>query len=262
MVMPRPAVAQTEPRGESAPAIEDRESRPLGRPPAKGERSEVFGLGGSGGDRGSSLWNNPLLRTGGSLAVVLGLIYGLARVAKRVNGNGSALASAFGGGGAAPAGVIEVLGRYPLGRGQTLILLRIDNRVLLLAQSTPGFRLRGGGGAGTLTTLCEMSDAEDVASILLKVQDAEQASTAAKFGELLGRFDARHAEAGGGVVEVGAGGRKTRAGAGGDRAELWDAASLVPGAASGGGGGGGGDGALRERLKAIRSGVGGRGGGR
>lgn len=229
----------------------DRESRPLGTPVARGDRSGIVGIddGTRASAKSTTVLDNPLLRTGGSLGVVLTLIYGLSRLAKRFNGKGSTLAAAFGGG-ASPAGLLEVLGRYPIGRGQTLMLLRIDNRVLLLAQTSPGLRLRGGGGAGSLTTLCEMTDAEDVASLLLKVQDAEQASTAAKFGDLLGRFDARHAESGAGVVEVTAAGRKSRSNAAGDRTELWDATTVV--------GGGGGGGTLRDRLKSLRAGGGGR----
>lgn len=233
----------------------DRESRPLGGASASATggaaaKGDPFGLDKPGPTvaKPTGVLDNSLLRTGGSLGVVLALIYGLSRLARRYGGKGSTLAAAFGAG-ASPAGVLEVLGRFPIGRGQTLVLLRIDNRVLLLAQTSPGLRLRGGGGAGSLTTLCEVTNPEDVASLLLKVQDAEQASTAAKFGDLLGRFDARHAESGAGVVEVAAG-RKLRSSAAGDRAELWDAAAVV---GSGGGGGG-----LKDRLKALRAGGGGR----
>lgn len=141
--------------------------------------------------------DHPLVRTVGSLAVVLGLIFTLAAVARRLHGKSAgSLAAAFGLPGAAPSpsGILEVLGRFPVGRGQTLILLRVDTRILLLAQSTPGLRIRGGPASGGIVTLAQFTDAEEVASILMKVQDADQASTAARFGELLGRFDARHAE--------------------------------------------------------------------
>lgn len=237
--------------GGAHASVTDRESRPLGGPGSgrgaarTGDATNggLLGPAGSGrtGTGSSGALDNPLLRTGGSLGLVLALIYGLSRLARRYGAKGSTLAAAFGAG-ASPAGVLEVLGRFPIGRGQTLVLLRIDNRVLLLAQTSAGLRLRGGGGAGGLTTLCELSNPEDVASLLLKVQDAEQASTAAKFGDLLGRFDAKHAESGGGVVEVAAG-RKSRSNASGDRAELWDANAVV-----------GGGGSLRDRLKSLRTG--------
>src|SRR5262249_50913853 len=91
-----------------------------------------------------------VLRTAASLGFVLALATLGAVVVKRVSrSKGGGLALALGPGGPAPAGVLEVLGRYPVSRGQSLILLRAHNRVLLLAQS-PGVRLsRGGAGAMT-----------------------------------------------------------------------------------------------------------------
>ena len=59
-------------------------------------------------------------RAGLDVALVLGLIFGLAVVAKKVSGKGGGLMGAMGPGGKAPAGLLEVLGRYPLARGQTL----------------------------------------------------------------------------------------------------------------------------------------------
>ncbi len=143
----------------------------------------------------ATLWDNPTIRTGGSLVVVLALIVGLAAITKKVAGRSGTLAAALGPGGKAPAGLLEVLGRYPLSRGQTLILLKVDQRVLLLAQTTP--RLRGGGGgSGGLATLCEITDAEEVASILVKAGEHEGTGATAKFSALLHAFDRTHARAG------------------------------------------------------------------
>jgi len=171
----------------------------------------------------ATLWVNPTIRTGGSLLVVLGLIFGLAVVAKKVAGKSGSLAAALGAGGKAPAGLLEVLGRYPLSRGQTLILLKVDRRVLLLSQTTPRIR----GGVGTLTTLCEMRDAEDVASILMKAEEHEGGGSNARFGALLKQFDRTHARSGGASgneedegIEVDL--RSVRETDAGDRAELWD----------------------------------------
>jgi hypothetical protein len=92
--------------------------------------------------------------------------------------------AALGAGGRAPSGILEVLGRYPVGRGSTLILLKMDRRVLLLCQG------RGGKlGGTTMTTLTEVTDAEDVASILLKVRDEEGDTLASKFQGLLSASD-------------------------------------------------------------------------
>ena len=88
-------------------------------------------------------------------------------------------------GGRAPAGVLEVLGRYPVARGATLVLLRVDRRVLLLSQASGG-RF---GLSTSFSTLCEMDDADDVASILTKTRDDAGESMSKRFQSLLERFD-------------------------------------------------------------------------
>lgn len=119
------------------------------------------------------------------LAIVLGLIFGCAAAFRKLSGARGPLAAALGRAGRAPSGLVEVLARYPLGRGQTLVLLRLDRRVLLLSQSAAG-RF---GCATTFTPLCDITDPEDVASILAKAQDEEGESMAARFRAMLGRFD-------------------------------------------------------------------------
>ncbi len=114
------------------------------------------------------------------LGVVLGVIIACAAVFRRVViGNGT-IAAAFGAGGRAPSGVLEVLGRFPIARGQTLVLLKLDRRVLLVGHCSPTR-----GGSGGFSTICELSDAEDVASILMKVNEGSGDSLSAKFNELL-----------------------------------------------------------------------------
>src|SRR5262249_34396680 len=73
-----------------------------------------------------------------ALAGVVALILVLGVVVKRVARRGGGLLGALGPGGRAPSGLLEVLGRYPVGRGATLVLLKLDRRILLLCQ--------GGGG--------------------------------------------------------------------------------------------------------------------
>ncbi|MFN0133281.1 MAG: hypothetical protein ACKVW3_12245 [Phycisphaerales bacterium] len=126
----------------------------------------------------------------GSLAVVitlaLGVGVGLRVLAKRSPG----LRAALGAGGRAPAGVVEVLGRYPVARGATLVLLRLDRRILLLSQSSGG-RL---GLSSSFSTLCEVADPDDVASLLVKTRDDEGESMSRRFQSLLDRFDRAPAE--------------------------------------------------------------------
>ena len=126
------------------------------------------------------------LRTAASLAAVLGIIFGGAAVFKRVVLKNPSLAASMGAGGRAPAGILEIIGRYPVGRGASLVLLRLDNRLLLLSQSAvAGGRGLIRPGSTTLSTLCEITGADDVASILAKARDEEGESLSARFQSLL-----------------------------------------------------------------------------
>jgi hypothetical protein len=121
------------------------------------------------------------------LAVVIAVILLAAVVFKRAVKSGGSLAAAIGAGGRAPAGLLEVLGRYPVASGQTLVLLKLDQRVLLLSQTQ-----RSRGHAGGFTTLSEITDPCEVASILTKVSETEGTGPASKFNALLADADGRH----------------------------------------------------------------------
>ncbi len=157
-----------------------RESRPL--MPAPPSRSP----GGQGTGAGEMVAKEAP-RTAGALVVVLAIaaaiFLGLRAIAKRTGG----FAAMLGPGGRAPAGVLEVLGRYPVGRGQTLVLLKLDRRVLLVSQ-TGGGRFGGGG----FQTLCELSEPDDVASILRKTRDESSESMSSRFQQMLKAFDRGH----------------------------------------------------------------------
>ena len=120
------------------------------------------------------------VQTIASLAGVVALIVVLGVTVRLVSRRSGGLMAAMGAGGRAPSGLLEVLGRYPVGRGSTLILLKMDRRVLLVSQG-------GGGkfGGASMTTLCEVTEPEDVASILLKVRDEEGDTLARKFQGML-----------------------------------------------------------------------------
>gem|GEM_PF-5102435 len=150
----------------------------------------VVGRGESGAPAPATTAAREAPRTIGALVGVLALAgaacFGVRALAKRSGG----LLSMLGPGGRAPAGVLEVLGRYPVGRGQTLVLLKLDRRVLLVSQ-TGGGRFGGGG----FTTLCELTDPEDVASILQKTRDEASESMSAKFQQMLHCFERGHEQA-------------------------------------------------------------------
>jgi flagellar biosynthetic protein FliP len=109
------------------------------------------------------------------------------------------LAGALGAGGRAPSGVLEVLARYPIARGQSLVLLRLDRRVLLCCH-TRGGKFGVGGG---MTVLTELTEPEDVAAILIKTRDSASESIARRFQSILSRSEhdadrvLSHAEASG-----------------------------------------------------------------
>ncbi len=193
-----------------APAIEKRpllgSAIPAGAYPAPGAPPAP------GRDRSGATQDAGLVSMLLPLVSVLGLAAGCAVVLRTALRNSGALAASLGAGGKAPAGILEILGRYPVSRGQSLVLLRLDRRVLLLAQSHGG---RAGGPA--MTTLAEVADPVDVASILGKVQEAQDGSVTQRFRQLL-----QQAERGETPVDEPEPFRRAVEGPGGDRAELWD----------------------------------------
>lgn len=140
---------------------------------------------GAGNTKADSLWSG----IAGPLVAVLGLIGIVAGVVALVMRGRGGLSASWSGGRRAPAGILEVLGRYPLSRSQTLVLLKVDRRVLLLSQTKAG-RL----GAMQTATLCEITEPEEVASILTKVNEAEQNSLASRFSSVLRTLDREAAE--------------------------------------------------------------------
>lgn len=170
-----------------AAAIED---RPLGVPEG-GAAASRFRAGEGSSDIQRAKPAGPIevgpgwWRTAGALAMVVVVILLIAGFARKLAGRSSGLMHAMGAGGRVPSGLLQVLGRYPVGRGQTLILLRLDRRVLLLCQSV------GAKGAG-MRTLCEVTDPDEVASLLLHAADAEGRSISAKFRDMVSGFDEAH----------------------------------------------------------------------
>lgn len=194
-----------------SPAPSVTELRPLGAPgralpkgPAGAAKPQVSG----------SAW---ILQTSISLGAVIALALAAGWVLRSLARKNGGLRASLGAGGRAPAGVLEILGRYPVGRGATLVLLKLDRRVLLLAQSATG-RLGGSG----FSMLSEITDPEEVASILVKTRDDDGDSMAERFRSMLGRHDRDLQEITGDGGT--AGGRRVQSGSGGDSAEVWDTA--------------------------------------
>jgi hypothetical protein len=139
--------------------------------------------------QGSSIGTVP------ALALVLGLAISCAGAYRWIASRSGGLAARAGAPGA-PAGILDLLGRYPMGRGQSLLLLRVDRRILLVSQSA-GARV---GAAPALATLCEITDPDEVASITAKASSSQGG-----FGSVIARFqrpDDRPAAPGVEVVDL------------------------------------------------------------
>lgn len=147
------------------------------------------------------------------LALVVGLAVLCAGVIRKALQSSGTLAASLGAGGKAPPGILEVLGRYPVSRGSTLVLLRMDRRVLLISQSQ-GWR----GGGAVMSTLAEVGDPTEVASILGKVQEAQEGSVAQRFRSLLAQVERGEAP-----PDEPEPFRAPIVSPEGDRSELWDA---------------------------------------
>jgi flagellar biogenesis protein FliO len=160
-----------EPHDEHGSSVED---LPLGRI----ESTKASDIGQPAAGPRSSPYEGTLTKTSVALGVVLGLVFIIATAVARIGRRASHanLAAALGPGGSSPPGILEVLGRYSISRSQVLILLRVDQRVLLLAQTVSG----GRRSQASLQTLSEITEASSVASIQRLVREHE-----AKRGEVL-----------------------------------------------------------------------------
>ncbi len=152
------------------------EARPLGRPSHLLSAAPVDEAGAaSGGLGGLDPRTNEIARVVGGLAVVIGLLVVVRLFIKRT---GWGMAS-----GSRPSGVVEILARFPVGRGHQLILLKLARRVVLLHHS-----------GSTMTTLSEVSDPDEVAALLARVEAGTRraGSEAGRFKAALKRFSAEH----------------------------------------------------------------------
>jgi len=148
-------------------ALVPQESLPLGAPPTAVLVAEP---GVEREDRGAAFETvpNELMRVGLPLLGVVTLMIVIGVVVRRVGGP---LAR-----GGRPSGVLEILGRYPLARGQQLVLLRLMSRVVLLHQTR-----------NSLSTLSEVTDADEVAALLARVEAATRSGQPGRFRGLLAR---------------------------------------------------------------------------
>ena len=117
--------------------------------------------------------HNEITRVIAALAVVLGLLILLRLFLKRASG---LLA-----GGGRPSGVLEILARYPVGRGQSLMILKMARRVLLVHQA-----------GSSMNTLTQVTDAEEVAALLARMEAGARSREAVRFKAALRTFQDEH----------------------------------------------------------------------
>jgi flagellar biogenesis protein FliO len=180
IVIPRPAELAPAPLAALAPAAS--ESLPLGpkreAPPARAaapvdspddaappQRTTLgFGLPQSAGE---------MLRVGAALGAVV-LLAVLARFVLRPSMAGTA-------GAARPSGVLEILARYPIGRGQALVLLKLGQRIVLMHHA--------GSAAAALT---EVVEPDEVAALLARMEAGARSRDARRFASILRGFEREH----------------------------------------------------------------------
>jgi len=234
----------------AAPDPRDEALIPLGAPSNSEALPKLTGENGPPGeaiaDPVSESRFGDIIRTTGALLLVILLILAMAWVVKRLARSQGGIGAKLSAGGRSPSGLLEVLGRYPVGGKLSLVVLRFDRRVLLIAQ--------GHAANAGMTTLCELDDAADVASVLSKVGDADKVNAAFKEAIAYAERDVATAlspETHVPINHFDPGARQVTQSQDGDRLELLDdggafGASQASHEVS----------PLRRRLDALRAGVG------
>ena len=112
------------------------------------------------------------LQVGGGLAVVLVLLWMIRAMIRRSGHGASGLAARAG----APSGVLSVLARYPVARGQQVMLLGVGQRILVVHQSQ-----------GSMRTLSEVVDDDEVLALRMQVNGQDRSNAEADFSSKVAR---------------------------------------------------------------------------
>ena len=118
--------------------------------------------------KGNGSGAQDVLQVGGGLAGVLLLIWVLRTLIRKSSGSGAArglLARVR-----APEGVASILARYPVARGEHVVLLEVGRRILVVHQAS-----------GSMTTLSELTDRDEVADIRARVTGEERVKAEESF---------------------------------------------------------------------------------
>ena len=165
-----------------ASSSQDRPLFPAGSAPAMADGAGAAGaaesgsrtLAAGGAERG---FLDEILPTGAALGgTLLAIVLARSAVKRWGGGLGNALS-----GGKRPSGVVEVLARYPVARGQHVVLLKVARRVLVVHQ----------GGAG-MQVLSEFSGADEVADLLARCEAGSRGTAQFSFDSLLRQSSKSH----------------------------------------------------------------------
>ena len=156
----RPAAHQRTPGDHRETDHHEMDHREMGAPSRKpGARASAD----ASGDTTHS--SGPLITTMASLAVVVGLFFLVMWLVRRHLPRGM---------GPLPGDVLEVLGRAAVGQKQSVTLLRLGDRLLLVAIS-----------AGGIETLSEITDPDEVTRLLGICRQAQPQSATTAFRQVL-----------------------------------------------------------------------------
>lgn len=158
-VSPAPPQAESSEKATVIPPL-DPESIPL---PRTNTAAATATGGGNGNTSGTAWWNGPEAKVIGFLVLLIIGAWVVGRVGQR-GGRVSRIS-----GGSRPSGVVQVLARFPMGRGTQLVLLECGQRILLLEQQ------KGRTNTG-LQTLTEFTTREDVAELRTRLEASNRSS--------------------------------------------------------------------------------------
>ncbi|MCI0631620.1 MAG: flagellar biosynthetic protein FliO [Phycisphaerales bacterium] len=154
--------------GGASKQVAQIESRPLGGSGgAAGAKPAAAMSETANGPRGASPAGNELMRVAGAMVIVVGLLLGVRLVLRRV---GTGIGGAMRG-----EGAIEIVARYPVARGQRLLLVRLANRIVLVHQS-----------GSSMTALSEIAEPAEVEEVLSQVGGSGGSGAGQRVASLFG----------------------------------------------------------------------------
>lgn len=142
--------------------LPQQERRPLGSKPDQPDSTDSDGTG----NRVGGAW---MIQTALALVVVIGLIYLTRIIMRKMAGQAAQPYS---------APIVEVLSRTPIAPKTHVLLLKLNHRIIVAAQSS-----------GQVTSLDSITDPDEVAQILLEVNAAGRNSVTTGFKSMLSKID-------------------------------------------------------------------------